>query len=199
MYKLIGSAQTRAFRVVWMLEELGLVYQHINASPQSEEVLALNPSGKIPALIVEGEAIIDSSAIVQYLADKHKKFTYSPGTMERAQQDSFLHFANDEMDGTCWTAAKHSFALPEEFRLDGVIHGCKHDWKNAMATLETRLGDKQYVMGDQFTVPDIIIGHVAGWAKFAGFEWPTGKVSDYFGRLRTRPAFIKAIEIRKSS
>ena len=196
MYKLLGSPKTRAFRILWMLEELGVEYELINASPRSEQILHHNPSGKVPALLVDDEIIIDSSAILQYLADVHGQFTFSSGTIERARQDSFLHFANDELDGTCWVAAKHTFILPKELRIEGVIKGCKYDWDQAMVTLQKRLGDNEFVMGDKFTIPDIIICHVAGWAKNCGFDWPQNQISDYFKRVRSRPAFEKSWEIR---
>ncbi|MCF6320199.1 MAG: glutathione S-transferase family protein [Rhizobiaceae bacterium] len=199
MYKLIGSPKTRAFRVLWMLEELGLEYEIVDAGPRTDDILAFNPSGKVPALVADDNVIIDSSAIVQFLADRHEKFTYPAGTIERAKQDSFLHFANDDLDGTCWVAAKHSFVLPEELRVSDIIKSCQWDWGRAMMTLEQRLGNNEYVMGETFTVPDIIICHVAGWAKRSGFDWPSGRISDYFERAQSRLAFQRAWEIRGNS
>ena len=110
---------------MWMFEELGIDYEMITASPRSAEILALNPSGKVPALLVDDDVILDSSAIIQYLADTHGKFTFPVGTIERAQQDSFLHFANDELDAICWTLAKHTFVLPKELRIGDVFDSCK--------------------------------------------------------------------------
>ena len=199
MYKLIGSPKTRSFRVLWMLEELGLEYEMISVGPRSEEIMAHNPGGKVPAFQVDDKTIIDSSAIIQYLADVHGQHTFAAGSIERAQQDSFLHFANDELDANCWLVARHSFVLPKELRVDKIIKSCKWEWDRAMEVLEIRLGDNQYVMGDKFTVPDIIIAHVAGWAKFCNYEWPDNKVGEYFKRVRSRPAFMKAWEIRENS
>jgi len=196
MYKLVGSPKTRAFRVLWMLEEIGVEYEISPAGSRSEEIFALNPSGKVPALIVDDSVILDSSAIIQFLADKHEQFTYAAGTIERAKQDSFLHFANDDLDGTCWVAAKHSFVLPEELRIADVIKSCKWDWSRSMMTLEQRLGDNEYVMGEKFTVPDFVICHVAGWAKRSGFDWPGGRITDYFERMYSRAAYQNAWEIR---
>ncbi len=199
MYKLIGSPKSRTFRVIWMFEELGLDYEIVNAGPRTEEIIRYNPSGKVPALLVDDEVIIDSSAIIQYLADRHGQHTYSAGTIERARQDSFLHFANDDLDGACWVIAKHTFILPKELRVREVVNACKWDWDRAMVILEKRLGDNQYVMGEKFTVPDIVIAHVAGWAKSSDLAWPDNKVGEYFSRVRSRPAFKKAWEIRENS
>ena len=62
MYKVIGTSKNRTMRVYWALEEMGLDYEMVLIPPRSEEVLALNPSGKVPCLIADGEAIIDSVA-----------------------------------------------------------------------------------------------------------------------------------------
>ena len=60
MYKLIGSAKSRAFRVMWMLEELGEPYEHDAVDPRSPEALAVNPSAKVPAFLDGKDLIIDS-------------------------------------------------------------------------------------------------------------------------------------------
>ncbi|MFA9474938.1 MAG: glutathione S-transferase N-terminal domain-containing protein, partial [Filomicrobium sp.] len=65
MYKLIGYPKTRAFRVLWMLEEIGAEYEIDPVMPRSEECKAINPSGKVPVLQVGEDNIIDSVAICQ--------------------------------------------------------------------------------------------------------------------------------------
>ena len=61
-----------------------------------------------------------------------------------------------------------------------------------MKTLETRLGGNEFVMGDTFTVPDLILGHCANWAKNAKFGYPEGLVGEYFDRILARPAYQRA-------
>ena len=56
----------------------------------------LNPSGKVPVLIVDDTAISDSVAIMTFLADRHGDLTYAAGTIERAKQDSLTQMINDE-------------------------------------------------------------------------------------------------------
>ena len=130
MYQLIGSPRTRAIRVIWMFEEIGVDYELVPAGPHTGDVNALNPSGKVPVLKVDGTAIIDSVAICQFLADRHGKFTYPAGTIERALQDSWTHFAIDEIDGALWVNAKHGFILPEELRSETAQKASKHDLKS---------------------------------------------------------------------
>ena len=90
MYKIVGSVKSRAFRVLWLLEELGLAYEHLNFTPHSEEVLRYNPSGKVPVLVDADAVISDSTAIMTYLADKHGGLTAKAGTLARARQDAML-------------------------------------------------------------------------------------------------------------
>lgn len=190
MYKVIGAFQSRVMRVLWTLEELGEPYEHDPAPPRSETVLALNPAGKIPILI-DGDAVLtDSVAICTYLADKHGKLTFPAGTVERARQDSFTQFGVDELDGALWTAAKNSFVHPEEVRVPEIKAVCRLEFSRALETLESRLGDGPYLMGETFTIADIITGHCSGWALAAKFDLPKdGPLHDYFMRLRARPAF----------
>lgn len=198
MYTLVGTPAARPFRVLWALEELNQPYEVIPARPQSPEASQHNPAGKVPVLLDDGEAIIDSVAIVQYLADKHADLTYAAGTIERAKQDSFTQFACDDLDGILWSMAKNTFVLPEEVRAQEVRRSCEYDLAKSMATLEQRLGDNEYVMGDRFTVPDIIITHCAGWAANAKFAIPEGNVSRYLERVRNREAYKKSDAIRQS-
>jgi glutathione S-transferase len=192
-YTVIGHPRSRAMRVMWMLEELGQPYDLIAAAPHSDAIKAVNPTGKIPALKVGDEVLLDSIAIVQFLADRHGACTYPAGTIERAQQDGFTQFCVDEVEGALWTAGKHSFALPEALRVPQVKETAKAEFARAMATLDERLGDSDFVMGDRFTVPDLLLGHCAGWAVSAKFDLPGGRVGAYFDRLRARPALKRAM------
>ena len=98
-----------------------------------------------------------------------------------------------------WYGAKNSFILPEELRSETAIKACKYEFDRAMGFLEQRLGDRQFVMGDEFSVPDLLLGHCAGWAV-NGMKWeiPAGPVAAYVERVRSRPAHLKALEIRDS-
>ena len=192
MYKVIGTSRNRTMRVYWALEEMGLDYEMVLIPPRSEEVRAFNPSGKVPCLLVDGEAIIDSVAIIQFLADKHGKMTFPAGTIKRAQQDSFTQFCVDEIEGALWTAAKNSFIHPEERRVPAIKPTAKYEFANAMKTLETRLGDNEFVMGDTFTIPDLLLGHCANWAMGAKFDLPEGPVGEYLKRITSRSAYQRA-------
>lgn len=192
MYKLIGGKKSRAFRVLWALEEMGLEYELNPVAPRSDEIRALNPAGKIPALLDGDEVLLDSVAIIQYLADKHGKLTFPAGTIKRAKQDSFTQFACDEMDGTLWTAARNSFILPEERRVPAIKDTLRWEFTHSMKTLARRLGDNTYLMGETFTVADIITAHCGTWGRGAGFDISEPVVNAYIDRAISRPAYKRA-------
>lgn len=199
MYKVVGFPKTRAFRVMWMLEELEQEYDIDPAAPRSDAAKVYNPSGKVPALVVDGETIIDSVAIVQFLADKHGAFTAQAGTLARGKQDSLTQFAVDDVEGALWFNAKNTFIWPEELRSETAREAAHADFNSAMKTLSVRLGDQPFVTGDTFTVPDLLLGHCAGWARDgAKWELPGGTVGAYFERVRDRPAFAKAMARRET-
>ncbi|MBZ0128506.1 MAG: glutathione S-transferase family protein [Rhodobacteraceae bacterium] len=194
MYKLIGSKKSRAFRVLWALEELELEYEFSPVLPRSDEIRAVNPSGKVPALLVDGEVLLDSVAIIQFLADKHGKLTYPAGTIERAKQDGFTQFINDEMDGCLWTAARNTFILPEDKRIPQIKTALRWEFGRSMDVLAERLGDREWLMGDTFTIADIVAAHCGTWARGANFEISQPNVNAYIDRAVARPAWKRATD-----
>lgn len=191
-YTVIGTRSSRAFRVLWMLEELGLPFEHIAAEPRSDDVIPFNPAGKVPVLIADGTPIIDSTAILQYLADRHGQFTHAAGTLERARQDSLTQFLLDEFDAALWVAARHSFILPEEMRLSAIKDSLKWEFERSQKTLIDRFSEGPFLMGELMTVPDIILTHCGNWALAAKFPITQHRLTEYLAMMRDRPAFKRA-------
>ena len=191
MYRVIGTAKSRAFRVMWMLEELGQPYEVEAALPHSEAAKRHNPLGKIPAL-VDGDAVLtDSVAIMTYLADKHGALTAPAGTPARARQDAMTVWLLDEFDALLWTAAKHSFILPEKLRVPEVKPTVKAEFaRNAERLAGMVQGD--YLMGDTPTVPDLLASHCLGWSIVAKFDPLPDSIKPYAKRMRERDAYKAA-------
>jgi glutathione S-transferase len=191
MYEVIGNVQSRAFRVLWMLEEISAPYLHLNVKPHSEAARAANPSGKVPALRVDGHCLTDSSAILTFLADRHGLLTHPAGSIERAEQDALLHLVLDEMDAVLWTAARHSFILPEDQRVPAVKPSLNWEFQRNAQRLSERL-QGPFLMGDKMTVPDIVATHCLNWAFAAKFPVEDDKLLAYAKTMRGRDAFKRA-------
>lgn len=195
MYKVIGGAKTRAFRVLWMLEELGEPYEHVNAAPRSDEAKKFNPTGKVPALLDGEELLTDSVAIMQYLADKHSRLTAPAGTIARARQDALLFWLIDDFDAILWAAAKHSFVFPEDMRVPEIKGSLKAEFARGAAQLSERL-DGPFLMGDMLTVPDLLAVHCINWSIGAGFDPVDEKLGAWAATMRKRDAFkaVRALD-----
>jgi len=192
MYRVIGSGNSRARRVLWMMEELELPYEHVPAPPRSQDVIAINPAGKVPVLIAEGVPITDSTAILTFLADRHEQLTYPAGSIDRARQDSLTQFLLDEFDAALWMAARHSFVLPEELRQSAIKDSLKWEFERSQKVLVQRMDGGPFLMGDRMTVPDIILTHCGDWAETAHFPISQPALGAYLDRMRARPAYRRA-------
>ncbi|KIN74706.1 glutathione S-transferase family protein [Sulfitobacter guttiformis] len=197
MYKVIGGVKTRAFRVIWMLEELGQPYELIPAGPRSDEAKQYNPTGKVPALMDSDALLTDSVAIMQYLADKHGMLTAPAGTIERAQQDAMLFWLIDEFDAVLWAAAKHSFVWPEDMRVPAIKDSLKAEFARSASVLSERLKGP-FLMGEKITVPDLLAVHCLNWSIGAGFAPVDERLASWASELRKRDAF-KATRARDAS
>ncbi len=188
MYQVYGSVTSRAFRVLWTLEELGEAYTLIKAGPQSDEIRALNPLGKIPVLVDGDDVLHDSVAIMTYLADKHGGLTAPAGTTARAAQDAATLWVIDEFDAQLWAMAKHGFILPEDQRVPEIRPALRSDLIRKIDMLGERLNG-EFLVGDQFTIADILCVHCLNWAIGAKVPMENDTVNAYAKTLRARPAF----------
>ncbi|MBU2981157.1 glutathione S-transferase family protein [Lentibacter algarum] len=189
-YEVFGGVASRAFRVLWVLDELGVEFVHHDVGPHSPEAYEMNPSGKIPSFKDGDDTITDSAAIVTYLADKHGQFTYPAGSIERARQDALTHQILDELDAVLWAASRHSFVLPEEQRVPEVKPSLRWEFARNVKLMEDKL-QGPFLMGEKMTIPDFLLVHCLNWAASAKFDYDSDKIDAYVKRLRARDGFKK--------
>jgi len=201
MITVYGYPNTRTSRVTWLLEELGLDYKYqlvdlMKGEGRSAEYRAINPSGKVPALSDDELVLTESAAIMSYLGDKYYEASLvpSPGTAKRGLYDQWVCFAITELEQPLWTIGKHKFALPKERRVPEVFETSAWEFQKALALLSAGLGDKKYILGDDFSAADILLGHTLFWG--AGFKQPIEQenLKSYIERLKTRPCLLSAKE-----
>ncbi len=192
MYKVYGTLRSRAFRVLWALEELGQPYEVIEAAPRSDEIRAVNRWGKVPALQDGDDIITDSVAIMTYLADKHGGLTHPAGTIARAKQDAMTHRLLDEFDAVLWTATRHAAILPPDLRAPDATAACKWEFEQSANNLsEDFVGP--FLTGDVMTIADILAVQCISWARAAEFPPVPQNLRDYAKEMRARPAFTAVV------
>ncbi|MHA7888561.1 glutathione S-transferase family protein [Roseicyclus sp.] len=193
-YTVIGNVKSRALRVLWTLEELGLDYEHVDAGPRSDEVTRISPAGKVPVLVADGVPITDSVAIMTFLADRHGALTFPAGTIDRARQDSLTQMILDEIDAVLWTAARHSFVLPKDLRVGAIKDSLKWEFAKSEKALVARMAeDGPFLMGETMTIADILLAHCGGWAIAAKFPISEPRLREHIAMMRDRPAFHRAL------
>ncbi len=193
MYKVFGIPQSRAFRVLWMLEEIEIKYENIQLKPGSREIKKINKSGKVPVLLDGEEILTDSSAIISYLGDKHKKLCFPRGSIDRARQDAMVFRIIDEVDMMLWGAARHSFILPEDMRVNAIKPSLKWEFqKNIDRIMDEKEG--KFLMGNKFMLPDIILAHCGRWARSAKFPLENENFNRYVKLCFDRPAVSELIK-----
>ncbi|WP_417714021.1 glutathione S-transferase family protein [Pseudophaeobacter arcticus] len=197
MYKVVGTPMSRSFRVLWALEELGQPYELTPARPQSPEILQVNASGKVPALIEGDEVLTDSTAIITYLADKHGGLTAPAGTLARAQQDAMTQRFLDELDAVLWTSARHSFALPKDQRVPDVKPSLMWEFSRNLDRIAPLIKGP-FVMGENFTQADIVLTHCLSWAIGAKFPVENQAMLDYGKAMRGRAAHQRVAALTKT-
>ena len=197
MIKLYGVPMSRAARPLWMLEELGLGYEHIQTNfttdVQKPDYLALNPNGHIPTL-VDGDTVIwESMAINLYLARKYDQGLW-PKTVEgegHALQWSF--WAVTEVEEPLLTALMNRMFLPENERDPAKAEDALERFQKPLAVLEGELEGKDYLVENRFTVADLNVASVLSWSTLAGADLSSyTRVQAWAERCSSRPAAVKA-------
>jgi glutathione S-transferase len=201
MITLYHSPRSRSSRVLWLLEELGVPYEVevLALAPESLKsaaYLAVHPLGKVPAIQDEGLTMFESGAIVQYLLETYGKGRLAPppGTPARAAFLQWLHFAEATAMPPLADIAQHSLLKPEAERIPAVVADARLRAAAVLDVLETALRGKQYLLGDEFSAADVMMGYSLQLMKWFGLlteRYPN--VLAYMGRLEQRPGFQKGL------
>lgn len=194
--KLYYVPRTRSTRPRWALEELGVHHELVRLDPgkgdtRSDEHTTRHPLQHVPVLETREGSIFESAAIVLHLADKYesKGLIPPPGAHDRGLTYQWLFFAMTELEPPCIRLMAQLRAKtpdsPEAVQ-------ARADIIKAVRPLDRVLSTREYLVGDAFSVADIIVGEVLYWAKrMMPFEH-LPHAAKYVERLEARPAFKKA-------
>jgi glutathione S-transferase len=182
---------SRSKQVRWALLELGLEYKSIEGLEilHSDALIKINPMGKVPAVVINGEPLFEAAAICTYLADlaPEKALIASSGTRERALHLQWVSFALTEMEAYLWSNARNTFVLPEEQRVTALFVQNKKAFRHAAKVLDKALENTDYLVGNRFSVTDILVGFTVNWGDGAGLLDETPNLQSYLERLKARP------------
>lgn len=197
MIKLYGFPQTRSSRVAWALEEAGADYEYLLVNLRAGEhkkpaFLAINPFGKIPTLVDDGQAISESASICTHIAEKFPAAKLIPTDAKgRAEYFQWLFFVVSELEVHLWAAAKHDRLLPEDKRIPEIANTSYWEFEKAAAVLSDHLKGRQYIASNQFSAADIICVSVLHWAHHVKVNLDE-TLLNYMNKLSERPALASA-------
>jgi len=184
-------SSSRSKQARWALQELGLEFKSISGLEilHSDELKQINPMGKVPAVVIDGEPLFEAAAICTYLADlvPEKGLIAASGTWERALHLQWVSFALTEMEAYLWSNARNTFVLPEEQRITTLFDQNKKAFIHAASVLDNVLSSADYLVANQFSVTDILVGFTVNWGDLAGLLLQMPNLQRYLTRLKERP------------
>lgn len=200
MLKLHFAPNSRAGRIVWLLEELDLPYE-INKMAfhpkdlKSDEHRARHPLGRVPVLEDGDVSIFESGAIVDYILERHKNGGLKPA-VDDARFPAYLqwfHYCEGMVMPPVNTVVVHTLLLPEDRRDATVLGQAQRLLTKALEPVNEALAGKDYLIS-AFSGADIMLGHACFMANRIGsVSDDMQNLKDYVARIAGRPAFQKAI------
>ena len=197
--KLVHFPQSRSLRVLWTLYELGVdaeidVRPLTDAALKDPEYLKLNPLGKTPVLLDGDQRIVESVAIIEYIANKHAggKLTRKPDDPNYGAYLQWMHFGEAGMGGYVNVLIAQTALLPEEKRIPVMKAWSEKETKNCLNFVEDNLGEDGFLL-DEFSLADIALVYLLFLLKITRNGALLGeKTNAYFKRVTARDAWKKA-------
>jgi glutathione S-transferase len=186
----------RPVRVAWTLEELGEPYELTVVAGEDRhgaDYRARHPLGKVPALEDEHGAVFESAAICLHLADQKPELGLVPplGSHERALVYQWTVFAPAELEPSLIETWSFTSAGDAPERAERA----HKRFVAAMTAVGDSLGEREYLLGDQFTVADVLVGTALAFTTKVGIsDQLPANLTAYVGRLAGREAFQRASE-----
>lgn len=203
MLKLHFAPNSRAGRIVWLLEELELPYD-INkmafhpSDLKSDEHRQRHPLGRVPVLDDGDISIYESGAIVEYVLERHKNGGLKPAVDASEYPDylQWFHYCEGMVMPPVNTIVVQTVLLPPERRDETALAQAQRLLNKALAPVEDALAGKDYLIGD-FSAADVMLGHACFMSNrlgCVGDDMPNLK--GYVARIDARPAFQTAITMQ---
>ena len=198
MLKIYGSSMSRASRSLWALEETGVKYEHIPTSVPDAKTpanLKLNPNGHIPVIDDDGFVLYESMAINFYLAAKYGKAPLWPESIQdRALANQWSYWAMLEVEPSLVVMLQNVFAPPDK-KNPAVAAEAAAKLKAPLAVIEQYLGNREFLLGKEFTIADLNVASVWMIGSMVGFDFSSApKTAAWLARCTSRPANQRAAQ-----
>ena len=192
----------RGFRVVWLLEEMGLAYRlrgvDLLAGVENDaEFLKINPAGFIPAIRDGDVTMVESIAILEYLVGRYGPTALAPGVKDAGfpAYQQFLHLGEAGLAASIYFVSGARNIAPEGERDNWSARQAMDVFTSRLTLVTRQLACAPYMAGDVFTAADISVGYALELArKNVGFVLGEAEQA-YVTRLRDRGGYQRALEV----
>ena len=188
------NPMSRGRIVSWMLEEVGAPYETVvldyATSMKAEPYRAINPMGKVPAIVHDGKVVTECAAICAYLADAFPEADLAPPLAERADYYRWLFYAAGPMEQAVTNKSLGVTPTEQQQRMAGY-----GTFDLAVETFAKAITVNPYFAGDRFSAADVYAGSQLLWGLQFGSIPANAVFQDYAARVRARPAYTRAAEI----
>ena len=196
-------ATPNSMKVAVLLQELGLPFEVIpvdifKGDQHTPEFRAVNPNGKVPAIVDDGITVFDSHAILLYLAEKHSKFIPTDRARKAAML-SWLQLVATGLSPCSGQAIHFLHYAPED--LPYAKNRYLKEVELTYAVLDNRLSASEWLAGDEYTIADMALW---GWVASAGYIFGEKSldafpaVKRFMAAMAGRPAVVQALDLKAS-
>ena len=202
MLTLHFAPNSRAGRIVWLLEELELEYD-INKMAfnpkdlKSDEHRARHPLGRVPVLDDGDVRIYESGAIVEYVIERHKNGGLKPEVSDPLYPEylQWFHYCEGMVMPPVNTIVVQTLLLPPDRRDETVLSQAQRLLAKALEPVDESLAGRDYLIG-AFSAADVMLGHACFMSNRLGcVSDEMANLKGYVERISERPAFKTAIEM----
>lgn len=191
----------RGFRVIWLLEEMGLPYRlrdvdMLAGVENDPEFLGINPGGFIPAIDDGGTIMVESIAILEYLLARHGPTPLCPAPQDAAfpAYQQFLHLGEAGLATPLMIPVVSSILAPEDERDNWGARWALGAFERRMRLVRRQLEAAPYMAGDSFTAADISVTYALQFAERTGCYTLAAPEADYVARATDRDGYRRAMD-----
>lgn len=195
--KLYGISASRALRAIWGMEETGIDYEHVpvsyGADSKTAEYLAVNPNGRIPALVDGDLHLFESMAINLYMTKKYAPALYPFNLADEARAWQWSVWAISEIEPLQMQIVVQMMFTPEDKRNPKVLDAAKTSLQRPLKVLDAALKGRDWLIGSSFSVADLNVAAVMQLMQMVRFTYSEhANVQRWANACYARPALARA-------
>ncbi len=197
MIKLYGVTASRALRSLWAAEEVGVDFEHVPThfadDSKKPAYLAINPNGRVPALVDGDLVLFESMAINLYLAEKYGGDLWPKTVEDQARTYQWSFWGMTELEQHLIQLLLHRTMLPEDQRDAAQAEAAEQALQKPLAVLDGALDGRDYLLGHAFGIADLNVASVLMLAPLVKFDFSKyARAQRWSDACTARPAFARA-------